>query len=183
MNNPIYQTERLEVRHFQMTDLDNFAALCEDARVMRYVGDGTILDRKEVAAWISICQQKYAARGYGTSAVFRRSDGNFLGYCGVVRAPEQNFDELVYVLHRAAWGQGYATEVAAPMLDYVFSISSLNEIFATIDPMNSPSIRVAEKLGFDYDREEADEIGPIAYYLMSRRQWLGRRGESLSFRQ
>ena len=72
MSNPIYQTERLEVRHFQMTDLDNFAALCEDSRVMRYVGDGTILDRKEVAAWISICQQKYAARGYGTSAVFRR---------------------------------------------------------------------------------------------------------------
>jgi RimJ/RimL family protein N-acetyltransferase len=37
-------------------------------------------------------------------------NGTFIGYCGVVRAPDHKFDELIYVYHRATWGKGYATE-------------------------------------------------------------------------
>ena len=165
-------TERLYVRQFEMTDLDVFAVLCADAVVLRYVGDGTPLARSEVANWIQICEQKYATRGYGTSAVFTRSDDRFIGYCGVVRAPNNDFDELVYVFHSAVWGQGFATEAAAAMLDYVFSISALADIYATIDPLNTASIGVVKKLGFEYDREEMDDLGPVAFYRLSRIQWL-----------
>lgn len=51
----LFETPRLEVRHFQPSDLDVFAALCADPNVMRYVGDGTILSRSEVARWIEVC--------------------------------------------------------------------------------------------------------------------------------
>ena len=175
MTSPIYLTERLYVRQFQITDLDVFASLCADALVLRYVGDGRPLARREVAAWIRICEQKYTDRGYGTSAVFTRGDDRFIGYCGVVRAPNNNFDELVYVFHQKYWGQGFATEAAAPMLDHVFSLSKLEDIYATIDPQNAPSIRVAEKLGYEYDREETDELGPVAFYRLSRSKWLAGR--------
>ncbi|MEJ6683118.1 MAG: GNAT family N-acetyltransferase [SAR86 cluster bacterium] len=168
-------TERLYVRQFQMTDLDVFAALCADAVVLRYVGDGTPLTRSEVANWIQICEQKYANRRYGTSAVFTRSDDRFIGYCGVVRAPNNDFDELVYVFHSDVWGQGFATEVATAMLDYVFSISALTDIYATIDPLNTASIGVVKKLGFEYDRAEMDGLGPVAFYRLSRIQWLSLR--------
>lgn len=143
----LFETDRLMARHFDDADLDDFAALCGDAEVMRFVGDGTTLGRTKVAHWIDVCQEKYATRGYGTSAVFERSTGAFIGYCGVVRAPDKDFDELVYVFHQKFWGRGYATEIGREMLAYVFKISTLHEISATIDPSNQQSMQVAAKLG------------------------------------
>ena len=62
---PLFETERLLVRHFGPDDLDDFAALCADSEVMRYVGDGETLPCGEVARWIEICQTKYETRvGY-----------------------------------------------------------------------------------------------------------------------
>lgn len=143
----MFETDRLLARHFEKADLDDFAALCADADVMRFVGDGRALERAEVAHWIDVCQEKYAKRGYGTSAIFERSTGAFVGYCGVVRAPDRDFDELTYVFHQKFWGKGYATEIGRAMLTHVFEISSLHSISATIDPDNEDSKKVAAKLG------------------------------------
>lgn len=170
MIEPIFTTERLLVRHFAPADLDDFAALCADPLVMRYVGDGTTLPRAEVERWIDVCQVKYAARGYGTSAVFTRAHGQFIGYCGVVRAPENDFDELIYVYHQRAWGQGYATEVGRAMLGYVFARSSLAEIYATIDPDNAASLHVAARLGFRFLRVEVEADGARTGYHVIRRE-------------
>lgn len=165
---PMFETDRLSVRHFQPSDLDAFAALCADPVVMRYVGDGTVLGREGVAEWLDVCQQKYAARGYGTSAVFERATGDFVGYCGVVRAPGNDFDELIYVYHVRRWGQGYATEAGRAMLRYVFEHSALERIYATIYPDNYASVRVAGKLGMHFERQETDEDGPVAFYVITR---------------
>lgn len=170
MPEPMFETERLLVRHFDYGDLDDFAALCADPVVMRYVGDGTTLPRSEVERWIGVCHTKYATRGYGTSAVFEKATGQFIGYCGVVRAPERDFDELIYVYHTATWGKGYATEAGRAMLEYVFAHSSLDSIYATIDPDNAPSLHVAAKLGFRFVREELDEDGTRTSVLVIDRE-------------
>ena len=166
---PIFETERLYVRHFQPDDLDVFAALCIDPVVMRYVGDGETLPREMVSHWIDVCQQKYANRGYGTSAVFEKAGDTFIGYCGVVRAPENDFDELIYVFNVAAWGKGYATEVGRAMLRYVFNISTLDHIYATIYPENLASIKVIEKIGVRFDHTEVDPDGKtVNFYMIER---------------
>jgi RimJ/RimL family protein N-acetyltransferase len=54
----MFETDRLLARHFGKEDQDDFAALCADVAVMRFVGDGTTLERAEVARWIGICQEK-----------------------------------------------------------------------------------------------------------------------------
>lgn len=169
MREPIIETERLLIYHFAPADLDDFAALCADPIVLRYVGDGTTLPRSEVARWIEICQQKYATRGYGTSAVFAKASKRFIGYCGVVCAPGCDFDELIYVFHRDAWGKGYATEAGRAMLAYVFAHSTLDQIYATIHADNQASQQVAQKLGMHFDHQEVDEDGtPVAYYVIAR---------------
>ncbi|MCB0105880.1 MAG: GNAT family N-acetyltransferase [Caldilineaceae bacterium] len=167
---PIVETARLYARHFAPADLDQFAALCADAQVLRYVGDGTTLTRDEVAHWIAICQQKYANRGYGTSAVFEKATERFIGYCGVVRAPGNDFDELIYVYHVDTWGKGYATEMGRAMLAYVFANSPLDAIYATIDAENQPSQRVARKLGMRFEKRlfEEDVDKAVDYYVIRR---------------
>lgn len=169
MTDSLFATDRLYVRHFTPDDLDDFAALCADAEVLRYVGDGSTLSRQEVAGWIDICQQKYANRGYGTSAVFEKATNRFIGWCGVVRAPENEFDELIYVYHKDTWGKGYATEMGKAMLAYVFHVSTLDKIYATIQRENIPSQHVAQKLGMHLEKEEVEEDGVIVlYYVIER---------------
>ncbi|WP_051476674.1 GNAT family N-acetyltransferase [Arthrobacter sp. Br18] len=161
----MFETSRLQARHFEEDDLEEFAALCADPAVMRFVGDGSTITRPEVARWIGVCQDKYANRGYGTSAIFERATGDFIGYCGVVRPPAQDFDELIYVFHRKFWGRGYATEIGRAMLAYVFSISALSAISATIDPDNEKSTQVAAKLGM-IEMPSADHT--VSYWSIQR---------------
>lgn len=168
MSKAIFTTKRLSVHHFRADDLDAFAALCADPLVMGYVGDGTTLPRSEVARWIDVCQERYALRGYSTSAVFERVTGDFIGYCGVVRAPGNSFDELIYVFHTRVRGRGYATEAAGAMLRYVFARAPLDGIYATIYPENHASVHVATKLGFAFEREEPDDGKPVAFYVIHR---------------
>ncbi len=165
---PLFDTERLSVRHFGPDDLDDFAELCADPDVMRYVGDGLTLSRDEVAHWIEVCGGKYKTRGYGTSAVLERASGRFVGLCGVVRAPGNDFDELIYVFHKWAWGQGYALEVGRAMLDYVFGRSTLDRIYATIYADNFASQRVAEKLGMRFEKDVAEPEGVVRFYVAER---------------
>jgi [ribosomal protein S5]-alanine N-acetyltransferase len=165
----LFETPRLSVRHFQRKDLDDFAALCADPEVMRYVGDGTTLDRAEVDHWIEVCQNKYRDRGYGTSAVFEKTSNTFTGYCGVVRAPEREFDELIYVYHASTWGKGYATEAGQAMLEYVFGLSILNKIYATIHADNEASVKVAQKLGMSFEKRELEPDGTYTLYYLKER--------------
>lgn len=165
----LFNTERLVVQQFKPDDLDVFAALCADSQVMRFVGDGTTLPRSEVERWIKVCQERYQRRGYGTSAVFEKSTGDFVGYCGVVRPSGNTFDELTYVYRAPSWGKGYATEAGRAMLAYVFEKSALAKIYATIHPDNEPSIRVADKLGMRFAKEKRDIDGTyIRHYVVER---------------
>lgn len=158
----IFETERLLVRHLEPDDVDNLYAITGDAELMRYVGDSEPLSRELNVKWIEVSINNYATKGYGCSAVIDKRDGAFIGFCGLVRsefAEPPDDAELIYSLKKAYWGQGLATEVAGAMLAYGLGKCGLKRIIATIDPANSASIRVAEKIGFYYVRTEWDADG------------------------
>lgn len=156
-----YETERLQVRHLTAADLDDLAILCADPTAMRYMGDGNPLTREQCAQWIDICQSKYQERGYGTSGVFEQTNGVFVGICGVVRPPEQDFDEIIYALLPSYWGKGYATEVARGMLRYVFQTFDLDAIYATVHADNAASINMMSKLGMRFVEERIENDDEI----------------------
>jgi RimJ/RimL family protein N-acetyltransferase len=112
------------------------------------VDDGATMLREEAEHWIPVCQHKFAQRGDGTPAVFEKSTNQFIGQYGVIPAPDNDFDELMYVYHVAVWGNGYATEAGHAMIAYVFGHTTLEHIHATIYPDSRASIKVVEKLGF-----------------------------------
>jgi RimJ/RimL family protein N-acetyltransferase len=47
----------------------------------------------------------------------------------------------------AAWGKGYAVEAAVATIDWAFDHLGWTEVIHCIDPENTPSQKVAEKLG------------------------------------
>jgi RimJ/RimL family protein N-acetyltransferase len=55
--------------------------------------------------------------------------------------------EIGYVLLPDAHGHGYATEATSALIDWTFARTQVTRIIAQIDPANTASIRVAEKVG------------------------------------
>ena len=84
-------------------------------------------------SWPSNARQRRNDRRYCFSPVTRSN-------------PRQAY--LGYTLARSAWGQGYASEAARKLLDYLFRVLDLHRVIADCDVDNAASIRLLERLGF-----------------------------------
>ena len=140
-------TERLHLRMFREGDLDAYARMCADPDVMRYIGEGKPLTRGE--AWRSMAGilGHWQLRGYGLWAVEERATGALVGRIGHICPEGWPGFELGWMLDRAAWGKGYATEGARRALEYAFNELGRPHVISLIRPGNVASIRVAERLG------------------------------------
>jgi RimJ/RimL family protein N-acetyltransferase len=155
-------TERLVLRPYRREDEADIVALVTDAEVMRFVGDGAmtaergrrvfekVFELYERGAWgIWAVEEAAAARLVGSAEIKPREIGDW---------------EIVYVLHRHAWGRGYAPEIARALVRFGFERLGLPRVVATVDYGNSVSIRVLEKAGMRQIAEESDDGGAYAVY-------------------
>lgn len=67
--------------------------------------------------------------------------------------------ELGYVMGRAWWHRGFATEASHRLLDHVFA-SGAHRVEARCDPRNEPSWRLLERLGM---RREAHHVRAVTF--------------------
>ena len=146
---PTLRTARLELRPFADADADALFALHSDAHVLRYWDSPPWTERARAERFLASCRQITEEGGGARLAVERRSDGAFLGWCGLTGFnPDFRSASLGYCLTEAAWGHGYATEAAGALLQWAFDTMDLNRVQAEADTRNGASARVLEKLGF-----------------------------------
>ena len=147
-------TERLFLRQFQTTDREPMYRIFCDPDVMRF-SDG-VKTKEWVQAWLETCLERYQTWGFGPYAVVEQSSQNVIGYCGLFFFPDlegKAETEIGYRLARSTWGQGYATEAACAVRDYAFTMLGMKRLIAMIDPSNLASIRVAENIGMQYEKD------------------------------
>ena len=151
---PVLETDRLVLRPFREGDLDAQAATMADAQVVRYLGTPPF-SREETWRRILCAPGLWAILGYGYWAIERRGDGMLLGQVGFAdfkRDMEPSIEglpEMGWIFAPHAQGQGYALEAVTRALAWADQALAGRDIVAIIDPDNAPSIRVAEKAGFD----------------------------------
>ena len=141
------ETDRLRMRMFREEDLDAYAAICADPEVMRYLGDGRTLSRGEAWRQMALILGHWQLRGYGLWAVEERATGALVGRLGFFEPEGWPGFELGWMLRRASWGLGYATEGAGRALAHAFTEMGRQRLISLIRPDNHASIRVAERLG------------------------------------
>jgi RimJ/RimL family protein N-acetyltransferase len=171
-NTSIAITERLTLRHFHILDAEPMYKVFGDPEVMRF-GDG-VQTKEWVDTWIRTCLERYYQTwGFGPYAVVERQSQAVIGYCGLFFFPDINGQpevEIGYRLARSAWGQGYATEAARAVRDFAFDCLGMQRLIAIIDPSNTASIRVAEKIGMRHETEVMFEgyTHPDHVYVVTR---------------
>jgi [ribosomal protein S5]-alanine N-acetyltransferase len=82
--------------------------------------------------------------------------------------------ELGYALLDKYWGMGFAMEMAREILKLGFDRFQLKSIVALIDADNIRSRRVAEKLGFHFERHVTWKGLPAMLYRLQSQDWIRR---------
>lgn len=154
---PSIETERLLLRPWREEDLDPYAEICADPAVMRYIGSGRTVERDEAWRQIATFIGHWQLRGYGLWAVERREDSRFIGRVGLWQPEGWPGLENGWLLGRAHWGHGYATEAGAAAEQFAWTQLGAPEVISLIAPGNQASRRVAERLGMQIAR--ADKLG------------------------
>jgi [ribosomal protein S5]-alanine N-acetyltransferase len=145
----VLETDRLILRRLTMDDLDNLFTLYHSPDVRKYYSEGIPSyeeTRQELEWMINTCYAKY---GFGMWGTILKATGQFISRCGLTPMDIEGQEdiEVGYMLAKAYWGQGLATEAAKAILDYGFEQVGLSRLICVINPGNRASSRVAEKLG------------------------------------
>jgi RimJ/RimL family protein N-acetyltransferase len=176
-----FNTERLLLRQWRLSDYEPFAALNADSRVMEFFP--ATLEREASDAGIARCQSKIAERGWGLWAAEIRSSNEFIGFVGLqvptVPLPFSPCVEIGWRLAYAHWGKGFASEAARAALRVGFEQLQLQEIVSFTAVNNRRSRAVMERLGMQqaettFEHPGMPEGSPLrehCLYRLTRARW------------
>jgi [ribosomal protein S5]-alanine N-acetyltransferase len=153
---------RLRYQPLAVDQLDDFHLLVADPYVRRYLMDDNLFDRAWTAARIADSQMLFARRGVGLWLARREGTaGALVGFCGFLELPDELQPQLVYALFPTFTGQGYAREMATAAIAHARRQPGFELIHAAVDEMNTASIRVLERLGFQRSGAHTGAFGDV----------------------
>lgn len=160
---------RLNYERLSSEKLAAFHALATDEHIRRYLIDGQIVDLAWCEEQLAASDALFAKCGLGLwLAALPEQPTTPLGFCGFIRFPETGPEpQLLYALLPAFTGQGYATEMASFLVDFVRLHTSAREIVAAVDEPNVASCRVLEKLGFERTHTSLGAFGQTIHFRLA----------------
>jgi len=136
----ILRTERLLLRPARLDDVEAFHAVMSDPRATRYWSTPPHQNLDETRAWVTSMVE-------GSVDICNdfviELDARLIGKAGCYKLPE-----IGYILHPDSWGKGYAREAVSAVIAHVFATCDVERLIADVDPRNTGSIALLERLGF-----------------------------------
>ena len=165
------ETERLLLRPPEPGDEESIYRWVSDPEVMSRLG-GTPGTREDAVERVRRYREAWVADGFGHFTVVKRETGEGLGRVGLLVWNPETWEiglradlgddaeiELGWVVERAAWGNGYATEAAAAVRDWALAEVKPRRLISLIAAENVASQRVATKIGESYRHDVTLQMG------------------------
>jgi RimJ/RimL family protein N-acetyltransferase len=175
------RTERLTLRRLRDADFEPLCRIHGSADVARWL---MWEPREPAAVRVALDRKMRETQIAGTGDALSLAielDGALIGDCVLWMTSMDDLQgELGYILDPEHQGQGYATEAAAALLRIAFEELRLHRVVGRIEPRNTGSGRVLERIGM---RREAllienefvkGEWQSEAIYAILDREWRGR---------
>jgi len=147
-------TERLRLRPWTPQDAAGALEIYGDPEVARRLSPalGQVHDvpamRLVLEQWIA--EDARTPPPAGRWAVETLTDGRLVGGVVLLPLPPGGEDlELGWVVHRAHWGNGYATEAGRALAHWAFAHDE-EEIFAVVRPNNTRAASTARTIGMEW---------------------------------
>lgn len=171
--------ERVTLDLLREDDLDDLFAMQGDPDVCRYLlyeartrdQVAEVLTRDSAAA-------RLADKGDYIQPAIRGADGSFLGTMYfTIASLDDRTAEIGWILAPHAHGRGYATEAARLLLALAFGDLGLHRVYAELDPRNTASVRICERLGMRHEAHHVEhmwlkgEWTDTGVYAVLEREW------------
>ncbi|MEM6518392.1 MAG: GNAT family N-acetyltransferase [Cyanobacteria bacterium P01_C01_bin.70] len=163
----LLETERLILRHFQRSDVHQLAPILANAEAMKFSRTGT-LSTLQTQAKLDGFMAAYEKFGFGKWAVIFKNTDALIGYCGIAVELVDGVDEreLGYRLAPEFWHLGLATEAALATVQHAFKQLRFPYVLGIVEPVNTASVRVLEKVGMKHERETIFYGAEMAVYRL-----------------
>jgi ribosomal-protein-alanine N-acetyltransferase len=141
------ETKRLIIKAPTLSDYHDWCDLHAKSDVMPQT-------KEVVLEWLNHHIKEFQTDGYGMGSIFLKETNEFVGRAGLFHCPNENNQksdvELGYIIRQEFWNKGFATEVAAALINKGFDDFNLDKILALTRPDNKKSIHILEKIGMRY---------------------------------
>ena len=144
------QSDRLLLRQITSQDSEALFEIYSNKEVMLYFDDR--------GAFESLSEAEDMAKGYENGiknraeirwGIVLKETGKLIGTCGFHAISDYDKRvEVGYDLNREYWGQKIMTEALSLIISFAFEVSDVNRIEAFVEPPNTGSRTLLEKLGF-----------------------------------
>jgi len=151
--------ERIRLRGFRLDDASDMLEMYGDPEVLRFLSPmKPILDLDAQRAAVMRLRQKYVPLEgrYGAYAVVDKEDERVIGTALLKLAPDtKGHDtddvEIGWHLNPRVWGRGFATEIGRLLMLRAEQVMAIPRVIAIVDPPNTRSARVAERVGMVHE--------------------------------
>jgi len=181
------ETDRLTLRLLTEADVPALFAMFSHPEVMRYWSTPPYTDIDQAREMQTGVEEGYRTGSALCLGIERREDPALIGTCTLFQFHRScRRAEDGYALGHPFWGAGYMQEALTALIDYGFQTLDLRRLEADIDPRNTASARVLERMGFlkeGHLRERwivAGEVSDTWLYGLLRREWRGGQAGNLS---
>lgn len=148
---PVIETARLILREPRLSDLDAFVAFGASER-SRFVGGP--MEPWQSWNWLLITIGHWHVRGYGWWMLEDKASGAVAGRVGLGNHLDWPEPELGWHLYEGFDGRGLAYEAAIAARDHAQNQMGLGPLVSLIDPENTASCRLAERMGAVVERQD-----------------------------
>lgn len=157
------ETDRLIIRSFEKSDLEDYAAIVSDPRVTRYLSSSDPHSFEEAADYITWVIEEEMRTGIVRYAVTLKESGELIGFCGFKQIGDSV--DLGWRYGYAHWGNGYGSEAAKAVFDYGNKVLKLDSLFCVAMVENVASVKIIQKLGFkDHEYDEVRGKRTVKYF-------------------
>lgn len=147
------ETDRLLLREHSIEDYGRFWEMITDPIARRFTGGTTLLTYEQrLKLFCEDCIKPHSIESI-EFAVIEKSSMLYIGYCGCRYSEELKGHELFYGYSRDSWGKGYGFEAAYAIVNLLFDKVGINCLLATCEKKNVASIRILNRLGFEYSKQ------------------------------
>jgi RimJ/RimL family protein N-acetyltransferase len=140
-------TERLDLRKTDpVADLDDLYPIFSDPDGWWYDPESRHTNRARTQDWLTRAAARFDEDGLSYWTVRRRDTGAIIGVAGAQRQRTRAWN-LNYRLGSAHQGRGFATELGRAAQAAATAVDGAVPFIAWVAPHNTPSVKVAERLG------------------------------------
>lgn len=146
-------TARLKIRPLTLADAPFVVTLLNDPAFIRNIGDRGVRSETDARDYLTAGPlASYVEHGFGLNAVELSSGHEPIGICGLLQRIELPSPDIGFAFLPPYRAQGYAFEAAAAVKADAQERHGIDTILAIVNPDNAPSIRLLERLGFEFER-------------------------------